>query len=254
MTDRIMYDGVAALAAGIARDFPAAAIVAGYCNGDFAWSDADWNLFPHAERVTISVTASANEGDVLDVESGDATPDETEGWIAMRKAAGLYQPTIYCSLSVVPAVRIGTGRWVLGRDYCLWVADYDGSAASVYPLSAAKQYRNTDQYDVSVVYDDGWPRRTPPGPPSVVAAPPLPRSPSAVWPAGVVLREGGSGAAVRVLQTALHDSGAYGARGLAPIDGIFGDDTLKAVRNFQQDRHLAVDGIAGPATRQALGV
>jgi len=229
-------------------------MVAGYLNGLYAWSYADWALFPDAEHVTISVTAAANEGDVLDVESGDASPDQSAGWIAMRKAAGLYRPTIYTSLSQVPAVRVGTGRFVLGSDYSLWVADYDGSTSLPYELSAAKQYEDTANYDVSVVYDDGWPRRTPPGPPSIVAAPPLPRSPSAVWPAGVVLRLGGSGAAVRVLQTALHDSGAYGARGLEPVDGLFGAGTLAAVRDFQADKRLVVDGVAGPATRAALGV
>ncbi len=169
---RTMYDGVNSLAAGIARDFPVAEMVAGYLTGQYAWTAAEWALFPHAAHVTIVTTASANAGDVLDVEAGDAKPQDAHDWIAMRKRAGLYRPTIYCSLSVVPAIRQQTRELVLGRDYDLWVADWDGTTKPDYPLAVAKQFRNTAGYDLSAVFDDGWPHRTPP------AAPPPPAKPS----------------------------------------------------------------------------
>lgn len=165
---RYMYDGVASLAAGIRRAVPGAAMVAGYVDGRYAWTGAHWALFPRAVRVTIAVSASTGAGDVLDVETGDATPAQCEAWIAMRKRAGLYRPTIYTSLSSVPAVRQGTGRYVLGRDYDLWVASYDGKTSDPYPGCAAKQYLSTPAYDVSVVYDDGWPHRTAPAAPKPV--------------------------------------------------------------------------------------
>src|ERR1700731_2734793 len=168
-----MYDGINVLAAGIAREFPKAAMVAGYINGPFAWSQADWNLFPDADHVTISITAGANAGDVLDVESGDATPDQTAGWIAMRKAAGLYRPTIYCSLDVVPAVRVGTGSYILDKDYDIWVAHYTGVPHSE-PGCAATQYESTANYDVSIVYDTAWPHRKAPAPPVPTGPAPLP--------------------------------------------------------------------------------
>jgi hypothetical protein len=161
----LMPDGINALAAGIARQFPDAAKVAGYVNGTYAWTQAEWNLFPHADHVTISVTASANAGDVLDVEAGDATPSQSGGWIAMRKAAGLYRPTIYCSRSVIPAVRAGTGTYILGKDYDIWVAEYTGQPHEVTapgtPAAncAATQYESTADYDVSMVYDTAWPHR-----------------------------------------------------------------------------------------------
>ena len=65
-----MYDGINSLAPGIAREFPNATRVAGYDNGRYAWTQADWDLFPHADHIHISVTADANLGDVLDVETG----------------------------------------------------------------------------------------------------------------------------------------------------------------------------------------
>lgn len=162
-----MYDGINADAATIARDFPNAAMVAGYVNGAYAWSTADWNRFPHATHVRITITASADTGDVLDVEAGDASPSQTAGWIRMRKAAGYHRPTIYCSRSTIPAVRVGTGSYVLGTDYDIWVADWTGSAhqvtapgPGVSATCSATQYKNTASYDVSAVYDRGWPHRT----------------------------------------------------------------------------------------------
>jgi fibronectin type III domain protein len=160
-----MYDGINSDAAAIARKFPSAAMVAGYINGKFAWSQSDWNLFPHAKHVTISITASADAGDVLDVEAGNATPAETGGWIGKRKVSGLFRPSIYCSRSVIPAVRQGTGSYILGRDYDIWVADWTGSPHEVTApgspsaTCAATQYENTASYDVTAVYDTGWPHR-----------------------------------------------------------------------------------------------
>ena len=238
-----MYDGINSLAPGIAREFPDATKIAGYDNGRYAWTLADWNLFPHADHIHISVTASANMGDVLDVETGDATPDQTHGWISMRKSAGLFRPTIYCSLDTAQAVRDGTREYILGKDYDMWVARYDGSTQNVYTGASAKQYAALNDYDLSVVYDTKWPYRK---------APSSTSPPPAAWPANVVLVYGNQGEAVRALQQALYDTGIYGVRGIA-IDGMFGGQTLTSVRNFQSAKHLAVDGIAGPETRTALG-
>jgi hypothetical protein len=51
------------------------------------------------------------------------------------------------------------------------------------------------------------------------------------------------------LQIALRKHGLY--RG--PIDAVQGPKTVRAVRTFQRRHRLAVDGIAGPRTRAALG-
>ena len=66
------------------------------------------------------------------------------------------------------------------------------------------------------------------------------------WP---IVRRGATGHPVRTLQDLLR------ARGHAvAVDGDFGSQTEGAVRAFQEDRHLAVDGIVGPDTWSALVV
>lgn len=183
-----MYDGIAGDAAAIARAFPTAPMVAGYDDGRFAWGTAEWNLFPHAFHIHIAVFASTNSGHVLDVETGDATPDQAAGWIRMRKAAGIERPTIYCNLSTAPAVRVATGSLILGQDYDMWVADYTGSPHEiVFPdgrKAAATQWQSFSFYDASTVYDDAWPHVKSSGPPP----PPPPNGPPfrQVVPAGNV--------------------------------------------------------------------
>jgi peptidoglycan hydrolase-like protein with peptidoglycan-binding domain len=63
-----------------------------------------------------------------------------------------------------------------------------------------------------------------------------------------LIRRGMVGWDVSVLQFRLSRRGAR-VRG---IDGIFGPNTLGAVRRFQNSRGLAADGLVGPATRRAL--
>jgi hypothetical protein len=63
-----------------------------------------------------------------------------------------------------------------------------------------------------------------------------------------LIRRGMVGWDVSVLQFKLSRRGAR-VRG---IDGIFGANTLGAVRRFQSSRGLAADGLVGPATRRAL--
>src|SRR5215204_6624740 len=59
-----------------------------------------------------------------------------------------------------------------------------------------------------------------------------------------LLKRGATGESVRQLQSALRDLG------YAPgdIDGRFGSDTESAVKAFQSDRGLTVDGIVGEIT------
>ena len=69
----------------------------------------------------------------------------------------------------------------------------------------------------------------------------------ASWP---TLRRGSKGDAVREMQAVLdrlgYDLGPWG------IDGDFGKDTLAAVKAFQKDHGLEVDGIVGPLTGKEM--
>ncbi|QNG61502.1 L,D-transpeptidase family protein [Metabacillus idriensis] len=67
---------------------------------------------------------------------------------------------------------------------------------------------------------------------------------------GQNLKKGSRGSDVKVLQQLLTSRG-YSTKG---IDGIFGNNTDQAVRKFQRDKKLSVDGIVGPATRKALSM
>jgi peptidoglycan hydrolase-like protein with peptidoglycan-binding domain len=62
------------------------------------------------------------------------------------------------------------------------------------------------------------------------------------------ISRGSRGDAVKLAQTRLHDR--YYDPG--PRDGIFGPKTLKAVKFYQGDRPLQVDGVVGPRTWRRL--
>ncbi|MDD6146959.1 MAG: spore cortex-lytic enzyme [Oscillospiraceae bacterium] len=63
-------------------------------------------------------------------------------------------------------------------------------------------------------------------------------------------RLGSRGEEVRQVQKKLKELGYYNGA----VDGIFGSGTQKAVRAFQKNCGLTVDGIAGPKTLQYLGL
>ncbi len=63
-------------------------------------------------------------------------------------------------------------------------------------------------------------------------------------------RLGSRGEEVRRVQTKLKSLGLY----TGSVDGIYGTGTQKAVRQFQKNCGLTVDGIAGPKTLLYLGI
>ena len=65
-----------------------------------------------------------------------------------------------------------------------------------------------------------------------------------------VLKQGSTGSSVRTLQTKLKSWGYY----TGSVDGIYGSQTVKAVKYFQSKNGLAVDGIVGAKTAAALGM
>ena len=67
-------------------------------------------------------------------------------------------------------------------------------------------------------------------------------------PGQPTIRLGSSGTVVRRLQRALRRTPNLGL----PVDGVFGSELETAVRSFQEGAGLAVDGIVGPLTWNAL--
>ena len=65
-----------------------------------------------------------------------------------------------------------------------------------------------------------------------------------------VLRQGASGGEVEELQRRLKNWGYY----FDEVDGIYGSQTVEAVRYFQSKNGLTVDGVAGKSTFAALGM
>jgi hypothetical protein len=145
---RTMYDAVTV------ANIPAGALmVAGYVDGRYANLAAMRARFPHALIVPIAVRASTNDGLVLDIETGDATPAEGPGWVTMRRAAGV-DPTVYCNTSTWPAVKEAFASAGVAPPH-YWVAQYDGNPA--IPAGAvAKQYSSPGPFDISSVADH-WP-------------------------------------------------------------------------------------------------
>ena len=228
---------------------------AGYVDGRYNDFNAIRARFPRAQVLSIDVLATNTSANCLDVEPGDATNASAVGWVKAKIAAKAKLIVLYTSASNVDALVDVLARAGIPRAaYKLWSAHY-GDGEHVCGPSTCKltkwacdgtQFTSRalgKSLDESVLNGDFF------GP---VPAP-KPPVPGPVWPKGVVLKYGDRGGAVRVLQAGLRNSGIRGVRGIS-VDGDFGMVTRTSVRNFQAFKHLNVDGIAGPATRAALGV
>jgi hypothetical protein len=147
---RTMYDSTTA------ADIPAdAEVVAGYVDGKYAWSPADWARFPNAVKVRITVFGGTLDADVLDVEPGDATAQEAADWVRQKNARG-ERPTIYCG----GYNRAAVDAACRGLAYDIWLADPNGIAhlaADTVATQYAWRGANNEHYDMSLCAD-WWPR------------------------------------------------------------------------------------------------
>lgn len=114
--------------------------------------------FPYLTPVVVCVTAQQN-GDVLDVEQGDARPTDAPGWAKRQRAQGR-DPIVYCSTSAWPLVKAAFA--VQNEPLPWWFeAHYDNIAVlSADPRAVAKQYANAkitgSNLDISVI-GPNWP-------------------------------------------------------------------------------------------------
>lgn len=107
--------------AQIPADAPA---VAGYTSGNWpTWGQlmARW---PHAHRLSIAVNAS-HDADCLDVEPGDARPDQAADWVKRQRRRGIKRPVVYCSVSQAQTLLdLFTEAGLKRSQFRLWTAHY----------------------------------------------------------------------------------------------------------------------------------
>lgn len=162
---RALYDSVSL--PGILRGVPAAArprgtMVAYYLNGDFAVPSVAYveDLLPpdYYRHLPVDVLGTrAKFARAGDVETGDMRPEMLEQWLQdFAEGNPAYElggrGELYCNRSSIAAVRAGTGRYVLGRDYYLWVATGDGTLYWQPGVNAC-QTTWSRLFDRSVIFD-----------------------------------------------------------------------------------------------------
>lgn len=116
--------------------------VAGYIDGAlYTWPETCWNRWDSQKTriLRISVWGPWNEGDILDIETGDATPAQAGPWATNRIQNGVVHPICYCSVSNLSKVIASLNKSGVRSQCYLWVADPTG-VPHIYPGSDATQY------------------------------------------------------------------------------------------------------------------
>ena len=143
---------------------------AGYVTGSLgvAWTAADFAAHHGAVHIDQSPILSGADktADVLDVESGAATPGIAAPWVKAARAGlhhgtrpGQRHPAVYCSRSNVTPVVNALIAGGITSGVGLWIADWNNdqhqAAAEVagaggpFPV-IGRQFRDAGFYDVSV--------------------------------------------------------------------------------------------------------
>jgi hypothetical protein len=128
---------------------PSTPVVAGYADGLYAWSAADWALFPNAVKLSIAVHPE-HAGDILDVERGDATPEDIPGWADRFSRPPRRAPTVYCSRSAWLECQKAAGL----RRIDWWISTLDGTTSVVGAV--AVQFADFGGFDESVILEPSW--------------------------------------------------------------------------------------------------
>lgn len=244
---------------------------AGYTTGGpgIAWTDAQWAAHPDAVRICQDAGATDRTADILDVETGAATPDDAPSWYqdALKHwktgtRPGQRHPAIYCNPSTLPAIGRAFAAAKPKTDPWIWEArwglGYAGAVAAIQTdigsyHQVAIQYETHRQYD-SDVWAVPWLNDV-----SKTPAPPAPPDPDPTTGDIVsdlpTVKQGDTGEHVRTVQGLLvargYELGNTGALGDG-IDGDFGPDTATAVRHLQERVKIDADSTVGPETWQAL--
>jgi len=133
-----------------------ATVVALYRNGRYAATQEQGNQFPMRLWIDVLGTAAQNAS-ILDIETGDATPETVLSWVPARQQFHPYSVArLYCDLSTWPAVKGYVAQLDQSQRAMVryWIANPTGLPHLV-PGSDATQYEWLTGYDVSA-FGPGW--------------------------------------------------------------------------------------------------
>lgn len=135
-----------------------AEMVGGYLDGIYAWSQAEWDRFWRAEKVTFSAVGVRWDADLFDVEPGCIWPPENVLSLVVTARANGRWPGVYCNQMQHWAYIRQMFRMRGMEEPPYFVSNYDGDPT--IPAGAiGKQYKHPPQtgrhYDLSAV-DERW--------------------------------------------------------------------------------------------------
>ena len=151
--------------------------VAGYVGGSWATYPKLATLFPKAKRVSIAVNSS-EDADVLDIETGDATPEDAPAWIKRQEKLGKYRPCLYIERSNATHLLLVLSIAKISREQIrLWVADWTGVPHICGPSEGLATTSDATQYtdkalgrnlDVSLCAESFFAVKPAPKPPNLI--------------------------------------------------------------------------------------
>ena len=167
-------------------DIPVAGtqLVMVYANGLYRvlLQDVVARFGPQVPVAWIDVNGSDVYADVLDVETGDATPAGAVVWVkAKLLTKPVYPPVVYCNRATLTPLfnAMGAAGLHVGTHFRLWIATLDGTRTvpdmtGVTAVQYAGEAQTGHHYDESIVYDAAWKAAPAPAPkPAPVPVPVL---------------------------------------------------------------------------------
>lgn len=141
-----------------------AQLILAYADGAYANVAEARRLFPHAILQTIATNAGT-PADWLDVEQGDATPDEFPAWHKLSVAHGHWRPGPYANGSTWPTIdQVIAAAALQRRAYRRWLADPVGrmELTAGYDGQQCEWSPDGHHYDLSLFAAGSMPGRPTP--------------------------------------------------------------------------------------------
>jgi peptidoglycan hydrolase-like protein with peptidoglycan-binding domain len=221
---------------------------AGYVNGRWQTYSAIKSKFPGSQVLSIAVSAGS-DADCLDVETGDATPEQAASWVLRQLARKAWRPCLYASVSTMGSIVAGLEAAGIGVSTLrLWSAHYGEGTHICGPASCKQLAISADgtqwtdsalgrSLDQSLLSDSFFQQLTETWEAKMVGT--LPTVQSGSTNAAFVRRVQGLCLAFLPLSS-------------LKIDGNFGPATEAAVKAVQAAAKITADGIVGQQTWSVL--